>query len=271
MEKREVIGVGQFGNPRRGLVPDVVAGPFPPSAAQLRETVMGLVRAGLQHRPLAQVEHLDIGRLAAMRGHELGDERVLAVLDGRRAPGELGHRRLGDAGHLEAELVGVPPAPTVPAPPEPLGQEVRQDALVQLGEHHHRLEQPPAIQRPPRPIRHGSGTIGDHHMIVELRVTGMRVPMGERGGHHAVDVLLDHAVGARPGVEHLTLGVGQHHVDGRWILEAAGSDLLGDRSPLLPTREHPHWTEPTTAQFTRVRRHFSEPKENPVWAGTGQR
>lgn len=51
-----------------------------------------------------------------------------------------------------------------------------------------------------------------------------------------------------------------------------GSDLLGDGFPLLPTREHPHWTvvlaEPTTAQFARVRRHFSEPKENPVWAGT---
>jgi hypothetical protein len=64
-------------------------------------------------------------------------------------------------------------------------------------------------------------------------------------------------------------------VDRRWVLEAAGSDLLGDGFPLLPTREHPHWTvvlaEATTTQFARVRRHFSEPKENPVWAGTGRR
>jgi len=64
-------------------------------------------------------------------------------------------------------------------------------------------------------------------------------------------------------------------VDRRWVLEAAGPDLLGDGFPLLPTREQPHWAvvlaEPTAAQFARVRRHFSEPKENPVWAGTGQR
>jgi hypothetical protein len=26
-------------------------------------------------------------------------------------------------------------------------------------------------------------------------------------------------------------------------------------------------SEPTPVQFARVRRHFSEPKRNPVWAG----
>jgi hypothetical protein len=59
--------------------------------------------------------------------------------------------------------------------------------------------------------------------------------------------------------------------DRKWILEAAGSELLADGFPLLPTREHPHWTvvlaEPTLDQFARVRRHFSEPKLNPIWAG----
>jgi hypothetical protein len=61
----------------------------------------------------------------------------------------------------------------------------------------------------------------------------------------------------------------------RWVLEAAGSQLLEDGFPLLPTRDHPHWTvvlsDPTPAHFARVRRHFSEPTLNPIWAGPRQR
>jgi hypothetical protein len=61
----------------------------------------------------------------------------------------------------------------------------------------------------------------------------------------------------------------------QYILEAAGADLLSDGFPLLPTREYPHWTvvlaEATRTQFARVRRHFSDPKRNPVWAGHGRR
>jgi hypothetical protein len=64
-------------------------------------------------------------------------------------------------------------------------------------------------------------------------------------------------------------------LDRQWLLEAPGADLVADGFPLLPTREHPHWTvvlaEPTPTQFARVRRHFSEPKRNPVWAGPRQR
>jgi hypothetical protein len=60
-------------------------------------------------------------------------------------------------------------------------------------------------------------------------------------------------------------------LDRQWLLEAPGAKLVADGFPLLPTREHPHWTvvlaEPTPTQFARVRRHFSEPKRNPVWAG----
>lgn len=56
----------------------------------------------------------------------------------------------------------------------------------------------------------------------------------------------------------------------QWILDATATDLLADGFPVLATREHPHWTvvlaEPTPAQFARVRRHFSEPKLNPLWA-----
>jgi hypothetical protein len=64
-------------------------------------------------------------------------------------------------------------------------------------------------------------------------------------------------------------------VDRQWVLEAAAYALLADGFPLLPSRQYPHWTivlaEPTSAQFARVRRHFSEPKRNPVWAGPGRR
>ena len=64
-------------------------------------------------------------------------------------------------------------------------------------------------------------------------------------------------------------------LDRQWVLEAPGSELLGDGFPLLPTRDHPHWTvviaEPTPTQFARVRRHFSAPKQNPIWPGRGRR
>ena len=31
-------------------------------------------------------------------------------------------------------------------------------------------------------------------------------------------------------------------LDRQWLLEAPGADLVADGFPLLPTREHPHWT-----------------------------
>jgi hypothetical protein len=64
-------------------------------------------------------------------------------------------------------------------------------------------------------------------------------------------------------------------IDRQWVLEAAGSELLSDGFPILATREHPHWTvvlaEPTATQFARVRRHFSDPRVNPIWAGRRKR
>lgn len=54
-------------------------------------------------------------------------------------------------------------------------------------------------------------------------------------------------------------------------LIAAGRDHLAAGFPLLPTRGRLHWSvllsEPTTAQFFRVRRHFSGPVDVPVWDG----
>lgn len=54
-------------------------------------------------------------------------------------------------------------------------------------------------------------------------------------------------------------------------MEASGPELLGDGFPLLPTRGRLHWSvvlsEPTPAQFERVRRHFRGPIDIPVWEG----
>ena len=55
------------------------------------------------------------------------------------------------------------------------------------------------------------------------------------------------------------------------LFEALGAELLAAGFPLLPTAQHPHWTvvvsEPTAAQFARVRSLFDGPKPNPAWAG----
>ena len=175
---------------------------------------MLLGRPGLERRPAPQVEHLHAGRLAAIRGDELADQARLALLDGGRALGELGHQSLGHPGHFEAELLGVAASPTFPAPPQLLGQQVGEHTLVELGESHDGLEQPPAIERAPCPVGDRAGPVGHHHVVVELGVPGPRVAVGEGGGHHSVDVLLDHAVGARARVEHLALGVGEDDLDG---------------------------------------------------------
>lgn len=59
----------------------------------------------------------------------------------------------------------------------------------------------------------------------------------------------------------------------QWVMEARSADLIADGFPLLPSRDHPHWTivlsEPGSTQFASVRQHFSEPMRNPVWVGRG--
>ncbi len=62
-------------------------------------------------------------------------------------------------------------------------------------------------------------------MVMELGVTGPRIEVGEGGGHHALDVFLDHAVLARARVEDLELGVGEHDLDGPSM--AGGDRFLG--------------------------------------------
>ena len=55
------------------------------------------------------------------------------------------------------------------------------------------------------------------------------------------------------------------------FFEARGAALVSVGFPLFPTADHPHWTvvlsEPTPAQFGRVRALFDGPKQNPAWSG----
>lgn len=55
----------------------------------------------------------------------------------------------------------------------------------------------------------------------------------------------------------------------RCLLVADGSELVASGLPLLPTLDHPHWTvvvsEPSSAQFAKVRSIFRGPIDNPAW------
>ncbi len=57
----------------------------------------------------------------------------------------------------------------------------------------------------------------------------------------------------------------------RRLLVADGPELIAAGLPLLPTLDHPHWTvvlsEPSIAQFTKVRSLFRGPIDNPAWTG----
>lgn len=57
----------------------------------------------------------------------------------------------------------------------------------------------------------------------------------------------------------------------RRLLVADGPELVASGLPLLPTLDHPHWTvvvsEPSIAQFARVREVFRGPIDNPAWTG----
>ena len=214
VEEGKIISARQLGHPRALLGADVALRPVPPLPGQLVQAPVFFGRAGLECRLLAQLEDGDVARLVAVRAGVRGDQFVLSDLDGGRSAGELGHQSLGYPGHLVAELVGVTATPTVPAPPQRLGQKVAEHPLVELGKGDHVLEQGPAVEGPPPAVGDRSGPIRHHHVVMELGIPGPRIPVGERGGHDALDVLLDHPAGPRTRAEHLFLGVGEHHLDG---------------------------------------------------------
>lgn len=59
----------------------------------------------------------------------------------------------------------------------------------------------------------------------------------------------------------------------RRLFLADGPAIVEAGFPLLPTLDRPHWTvvlsEPTPAQFERVRSLFRGPVENPAWSSPG--
>ena len=147
-----------------------------------------------------------------MGGDEGVDLSVLVGLDLRGALGELAGERVADAGHIIFRLVAVCPLTWVEAPVEPLGEDVHEDALVQLGQGHDLLEQAARVERPPRAVE-GLGTVEHDDVGVQVRVSGATVPVVERRRDDPAYLLLDDAVGAGAGEEHVPLGMGQRAAD----------------------------------------------------------
>ncbi len=76
VQKRKIVAVRQSRDPRDLVVADVALGPPAPAPGHLGQAVVFLGRPGLERRPAPQVEDLRTGRLAAIRGDELADQRL---------------------------------------------------------------------------------------------------------------------------------------------------------------------------------------------------
>ncbi len=68
---------------------------------------------------------------------------------------------------------------------------------MQLGEDDGGLEEPPAVQGPPGPVRAGLGPVPHHHVVVELGVAGAEVEVVEGRCHHAGHLFLYCSLGTR--------------------------------------------------------------------------
>ena len=213
-QQGQIIAIGETGNPRALVTSDVALGPLAPPAGHLGQAAMLFGRPGLERGPAAQIEHLGARRLATSSRGELGHQRVLALLDGHRALGELGHQGLGDPVTSKRSCSEWRRArPSHPHPNSSVNRSLstpwcNSERATTL------LNRPRLIERPPLAVGDRAGAVGHHDVVVELGIAGPRVPVGEGRGHHALDVFLDHAVGARARVEDLALGVGEHDLDG---------------------------------------------------------
>jgi hypothetical protein len=86
--------------------------------------------------------------LATHGGHELGDHTVLVHFDLLVTLRELGEQSLGHTSNPPARPPGVAPGPRLPAHAQRLGEIVRKNALVYLGESYHGLVEIAAIEAP---------------------------------------------------------------------------------------------------------------------------
>jgi hypothetical protein len=161
--------------------------------------------AGLQRRPLRQVQRFDRGRRAAMIFLELDGQLAAAGVD----VGTAGRPTLVQPG-VDADDLPDRPLALVGAGPfgEPHLQVVA-EALFERGVVGLRggnvgLEQHTAVDGQSAPVE-GLDLVGHRHVGVQIRVAGAAVPVGERSGDKASDIDLADALRPGPGERSMLL------------------------------------------------------------------
>ena len=102
-----------------------------------------------------------------------------------------------------------------PGEAEPVGEQVLQDALVQLGQRDDVVEQGRGVERAPRAVR-GLDAVGDHDVGVQMRVAGAGVPVIERGRDTPRTSSCTTPAGAGAGEEDVLLGLAERDAIASW-------------------------------------------------------
>jgi hypothetical protein len=99
-----------------------------------------------------------------------------------------------------------------------------------LRRRHRRLEQHPAVDRQPAPIK-GLDLVRDRDVGVQIRVPGPGVSVGKGGGHEASDVDLPNPVSPLSGEQGVALDEGQRilHSSLMGEFDLCGDVRVGDR------------------------------------------
>ena len=127
---------------------------------------------------------------------------------------ELRNQLFGNASDRPCRVAVPTAGPCLPLNPEHPCQVVGKDGLVQLRERDGRAVHRATVQRPPLAIQHGLDLVADHHVRMQVRVTGTGVVVVVGGGDDTANVDLgDRAVAcgrAGAGGGDLTLHEGDH-------------------------------------------------------------
>ncbi len=197
---------GQVRGHRRGLLT--------PHLVQLRQRLRAFFRrSGGQRGLLRQGNALLGGRRVAVVSYERSFDLGHRLLDRRRAGGERGDLTAGDPSQLEDLFPtrlngGELQAQTVV-------DVVHDPRVVQLRCGDAVLVDHPPVQGGPPPVN-TLHPVGDHQVIVQVRVTVTRVIVSELRGHKAlVGVDLLDPTTATTGVDRVVLQVGHDVSDGR--------------------------------------------------------